>query len=127
MYKRNKQLQADRYSLLNCEIRPVTESDKWCHHGLIPAEDEAPWGYVITIPYSNNQNLILENVDGYIIRSKKHCGKLLLQVVRRKFAPKYGVESYERQHVNGGVKPKRRKKNSQILNIRNFRKSDGKW
>ena len=126
MYKRNEQLQADRYSLLDCEIRPVKETDKWCRHGLSPVEDDAPWGYVVTIPYVPNLSMILENVDGHIIRVKKHCGKLLLQVVKKNFAPKYGIKSYEGYEANVGKK-RRKKKNNRILNIRNFRKSEGKW
>ena len=74
MAKRNKkQQQSNRYSLLDCEIRPVTKSDKWCQRkmpkGQIPVGD-APWGYVVTIPYCPNENTFLDNVDGYIVRTK---------------------------------------------------------
>ena len=131
MSKRNKQLQSDRYSLLDCEIRPVKKTDKWCQRklakGQIPAGD-APWGYVVTIPYVPNQNMFLDDIDGYIIRSKKHCGKLLLQVVKKDYAPKYGVKSFARQEPNVSKRKRRNKKKLyRILNIRNFRKSEGEW
>lgn len=98
MAKRNKEKQQSyRYSLLDCERRPVTKADKWCQikemsNGQKPIDD-APWGYVVTIPYCPNKNTFLDDVDGYIIRCKKHCGKLLLQVIPKRFAPKYGVKS----------------------------------
>ena len=72
--------QSNGFSLLDCEIRPVTKFDKWCQRkmpkGQIPVGD-APWGYVVTIPYCPNENTFLDNVDGYIVRTKKHCGNLL--------------------------------------------------
>ena len=131
MSKRNKQLQSDRYSLLDCEIRPVQKTDKWCKRkllkGQIPVGD-APWGYIVTVPYLPNQNIFLDNVDGYIIRSKKHCGNLLLQVVKEDYAPKYGVKSFARQEPNVSKRKRRNKKKLyRILNIRNFRKSEGEW
>ena len=138
MSKRNKQLQSDRYSLLDCEIRPVKKTDKWCQRklvkGQVPAGD-APWGYIMTIPYYPGQNTFLDNVDGYIVRSKKHCGNLLLQVVKKEYAPvkkeyapKYGVKSFARQEPNVSKrKRKNKKKHYRILNIRNFRKSEGEW
>lgn len=129
MNKRNQHMQSDRYSLLDCEIRPVNKNDKWCYHSEIPAEGEAPWGYVITIPYVPNVNTVLDHVDGHIIRCKKHCGKLFLQVVKKEFAPKYGVKSFERPYGTISVcKGKRSgKKHNRILNIRNFNKSENKW
>lgn len=131
MSKRNKQLQSDRCSLLDCEIRPVKKTDKWCQRklfkGQVPVGD-APWGYIVTIPYCPGQNTFLDNVDGYIVRSKKHCGNLLLQVVKKEYVPKYGVKSFARQEPNVSKrKRKNKKKLYRILNIRNFRKSEGKW
>lgn len=131
MSNRNKQLQSDRYSLLDCEIRPVKKTDKWCQrkcpNGQIPVGD-APWGYVVTIPYLPKQNIFLDNVDGYIIRCKKHCGNLLLQVVKKDYAPNYGVKSYTRLELNVSRRKRRNKKKLyRILNIRNFRKSESKW
>ena len=128
---RNKQLQSDRCSLRDCEIRPVKETDKWCQRrklfkGQVPVGD-APWGYIVTIPYCPGQNTFLDNVDGYIVRSKKHCGNLLLQVVNKKNAPQYGVKSFARQEPNVSKrKRKNKKKLYRILNIRKFRKS-GEW
>ena len=131
MSKRNKQLQSDRCSLLDCEIRPVKKTDKWCQRklskGQVPAGD-APWGYIVTIPYCPGQNTFLDNVDGYILRSKKHCESLLLQVVKKEYAPKYGVKSFARQEPNVSKrKRKNKKKLYRILNIRNFHKSEGEW
>lgn len=132
MAKRNKkQQQSNRYSLLECEIRPVTKSDKWCQRkmpkGQIPVGD-APWGYVVTIPYCPNQNTLLDNVEGYIVRTKKHCGALLLQVVKKDFAPEYGVKSTAGHEPNAS---KRKRKNKKRLyrnvSIKNLDKSEGKW
>lgn len=131
MSKRNKQLQSDRFSMLDYEIRPVKKTDKWCQKKIPKGQEptgEAPWGYVATIPYVPNQDTFLDNVDGYIIRSKKHCGKLLLQVIKKDYAPKYGVKSFTRQEPNASKrKRKNKKKLYRILNIRNFRKSEYKW
>lgn len=131
MSKRNKQLRSDRYSLLDCEIRPVQKTDKWCQRKLLKGQipiGDAPWGYIVTIPYLPNQNIFLDNADGYIVRSKKHCGNLLLQVVKKDDAPKYGVKSFSRHELNASKrKRKNKKKIYRILNIRNFRKSEGKW
>lgn len=131
MSKQNKQLQPNRYSLLDCEIRPVKKADKWCQKkllkGQIPVGD-APWGYVVTIPYLPNKNMFLDNVDGYIIRSKKHCGNLLLQVIKKDFAPKYGVKSFTKQEPNASKRKRRNKKKLyRILNIKNFGESEGEW
>lgn len=131
MSKRKKQLQSEKCYLLDCEMRPVTKSDKWCKRkmpkGQIP-KGEAPWGYVVTIPYTPNQNTMLENVDGHIIRSKKHCGKLLLQIIKKDYAPQYGVASFIRkQSTSKKEKRKNKKKVYRIINIRNFRKSQGEW
>lgn len=130
MAKRNKtQQQSNRYSLLECEIRPVTKADKWCKRkmpkGQVPTGN-VPFGYVVTIPYCPNQNTFLDNVDGYIVRSKKHCGNLLLQVIKKDFAPKYGVKSFSRQEPYvSSRKRKNKKKLYRVLNIRNLRKSEG--
>ena len=119
------------YSLLNCERRPVEKTDKWCQrklvNGHVPVGD-APWGYIVTIPYCPNKNMFLDDVDGYIVRSKKHSGKLLLQVVEKDYAPKYGVKSFAREEPNFNKrKRKKTKKYGRILNIKNFRKSEGEW
>ena len=132
MANRNKkQQQSKRYSLLDCEVRPVTKSDKWCQRkmpeGQIPAGD-APWGYVVTIPYYPNQNTFLDNVEGYIVRTKKRCGKLLLQVIKKDYAPEYGVKSTARREPNASKrKRKNKKKLYRNLTIKNLDKLEGKW
>lgn len=129
--RRKKQQQSNRYSLLDCEIRPVTKYDKWFQRkmpkGQIPAGD-APWGYVVTISYSPNQNTFLDNVDGYIVRTKKHCGNLLLQVIKKDYSPEYGVKSTARREPNVSKrKRKNKKKLYRNLSIKNLNKSEGKW
>lgn len=114
MTKRNKkQQQSDRCSLLECEVRPVTKSDKWCERRKPKNQEvvgDAPFGYIIAIPYCPKQNVFLDNVDGYIIRSKKHCGQLLLQVVKKGKGPQYGVKSSGRKEPNTSKKEKKQKK-----------------
>lgn len=132
MYNRNsQQQQSNRYSLLDCEIRPVARTDKWCKrkllNGQVPTGD-APFGYVVTIPYCPNKNTFLDNIDGYIVRSKKHCGNLLLQVIPKRFSPKYGIKSFTRYEPHASSrKRKKKKKLYRVLNIRNLNKSEGKW
>lgn len=130
MAKRKKRINPK--SLKDCTTRPVKRSDKWCNtpvgiNGKVPSGD-APYGFIVTIPYCPEKNTLLDNIDGVIVRSKKHMGNLLLQVVKTEDAPKYGVKSFARHEPNAG-KRKRDKKNKlyRILNIRNFRKSGGKW
>lgn len=114
-----KQQQSNRFSLLDCDVRPVTKADKWCRHRM-PEGDvgNAPFGYVVTIPYCPNKNTVLDNVDGYIVRTKKYKGNLLLQVIKKDFAPEYGVKSTSRR---------RKKQNERIMSIKNLHKSEGKW
>ncbi len=82
--------------------------------GRVPA-GEAPWGYVVTVPFCPNQRKILEDVNGYIIRTKKKCGNLLLQVVVGHWAPSYGIKAEQ----------KNKKKKNPIMSIVNLEKSDG--
>lgn len=129
MSKRNKkqQQQSNRCSMNTFEVRPVTKSDKWCQI-KIPRNGEligdAPFGYIVTIPYLPNQKTFLENVDGYIVRTKKHCGMLLLQVIMKKgWTPAYGINSFTRHEPNASCnKRKNKKKLYRILNIRNLGK-----
>lgn len=118
-------------SCSECEIRPVTRSDKWCQRKLPRGKEpigDAPFGYIVTVPYLPNQNTFLDNIDGYIVRSKKHCGNLLLQVIKKDGAPQYGVKSFTRHEPNvSSRKRKKKKKLYRILNIRDLRKSEGKW
>lgn len=118
-------------SILDCERRPVTLADKWCQHKS-PSKDwepvgNAPWGYVVTIPYLPNKNTYLSDVQGYIVSAKKHCGKLLLQVIEKDYAPQYGVKSFPRDARLSKTKRKKNRKFFRILNIRNFAKSENKW
>ena len=132
MAKRNKkqQQQSNRCSSTDCEIRPVTKSDKWCQR-RVPRNGqlvgEAPFGYIVTIPYLPKQNTWLDGINGRIVRSKKHCGKLLLQVImKREDNPQYGVGSFARHEPNVSVYKRRRNKKKlyRILNIRNLDKGD---
>ena len=145
MSKRKKtgSLQPNKYSFLECEPRPVEKQEKWCQrkmkNGEIPV-GKAPWGYIMTIPFIPGQNTLLESVDGVIVRSKIHCGMLLVQVVKKDNAPEYGVKSFSRQDDNtkqkeskeknkkkGKKKNKRKniKKHHRIININNLNKR--KW
>ena len=126
MSKRNMQMH-DRYNLFDFQTRPVKKTDKWCQRklvkGKIPTGD-APWGYIVTIPYCPESFKLLENVDGFIVRSKKHCGKLLLQVIKKKSDRQYGINSFIRQEENVSKrKRKNKKKTYRILNIKNFKKT----
>ena len=80
MSKRKKRLQANRCSLLDCKVRIAEKTDKWCQrktfNGQVPVGD-APWGYIVTIPYCPGKNTYLDNVDGHIVRTKKKCGKII--------------------------------------------------
>lgn len=132
MAKRNKkQQQSNRYSLLECEVRPVTKSDKWCDIKIPKGKEiigDAPFGYIVTIPYCPNQNTFLDNIDGYIVRSKKHCGNLLLQVIKKDSAPQYGVKSSAKLEPNvSSRKRKNKKRLYRILSIKNLSKSEGDW
>ena len=128
MAKRNKkQQQSNRYSLLDCEKRPVTETDKWCQikkmsSGQKPIGD-APFGYVVTIPYCPNENTFLDDVGGCIVRCKYDGSKILLQVISKRFAPKYGVKSTA---LNVRGKQNKRRLN-RIFCIKNLSKSNGEW
>lgn len=126
--KKQKHQKSNQCSLQSLEIRPVTKTDEWCwikipYNGVIP-QSKAPFGYIVTIPYLPNQNIFLEDVDGYIVRSKKHCGQLLLQVILKLEAPQYGVSSYSEP---GARKGRNKKRFYRILNIRNLSKSNGKF
>lgn len=134
MAKKSKPIQRDRYSMQDCQMRPVTKSDKWCrkwlNKGQIPIGD-APWGYIVTIPYIPNQNTLLENMEEYyIVRCKKHCGNLFLQIVKRKRLEKreYGIKSFARNEPKASKKKRKNKKKLyRILNVRNFKKTDSNF
>lgn len=124
--KRNTQQSVNRYSLQECERRPVKKSDKWCYIISKPKVNmdnhPAPYGYIVTIPFLPNVNTQLEGVEGTIIRSKKHCGSLLLQVVPTRFGAQ-GIGSFTRPEPNASKKKRKyKKKLYRILNIRNMQK-----
>lgn len=133
---KKKRQQSNRYSLIDftCERRPVTTKDKWCHKRQ-PKYDgqpigDAPYGYVVTVPYLPNTSTFLDDVDGRIIRCKKRGNKLLLQVIPNTFdVPQYGIDSFSRLEPNRNAYNRRKKKDQlyRILNIRNLRKSGGKF
>lgn len=112
-----------------CGIRPVTKEDKWCKIRMHEEnkEGDAPWGYIVTVPYLPKQTTLLEGIDGCIIRTKKHCGKFLLQVIPKKFYPDYTMVSLERDEPNVRGTKKDKKKKYQILNIRNLNKLQRNW
>lgn len=131
MAKRNKQMQS--CNLSEFARRPVNQKDRWCkkvlQNGHIP-EGYAPWGYVITVPFLPNCNTFLQDVNGYIVRTKKHCGCLLLQVVMKPASPQqYGVKSFSRLEPASKTKRKNKnkKKRYRVIHIRNLGKTDGKW
>ena len=103
MSKRKKLPQIGTVISNGWKMRPVEASDKWCerkglYNGRIP-EGKDPWGYILTIPYIPNQNMYLEEYDGYfVVRTKKRGKNMLLQIVPGKgnVVPRYGVKSFTR-------------------------------
>jgi len=122
--KGNTQQSKNQYSLQDCEWRLVTEKDKWCKISRPKSGDNnpAPNGYVVLVPTIPNKNTVLENVGGIIIRSKKHCGQLMLQVVQKR-NELYGIASFARHEPNASKrKRKNKKKLYRVLNIQNMNK-----
>lgn len=125
--KKNQNQQSGRCSLHDCEIRPVTKKDKWCikrvpRGGIL--EGEAPFGYIITIPYLPKDNTFLKDINGYIVRSRKFRRTLLLQVIiKKEEIPEYGIKSFARNEPNA----KEKRKLHRIFNVRNLNKYDGRW
>ena len=134
MSKQNRRLSPfQTIDLSAFEKRPVTKADKWCEKkGLQTGHvrsGSAPWGYIVTIPYLPSKDSLFSGYDGYIVRTKKHCGKFLLQVLpRERSNAVYGVQSFGRNepHIS---KAKRRKKKQlfRILHPRNLIKSELQW
>ena len=124
MAKKNKsqQRKSNKPSVAEPQLSPVTEEDKWClikkpyDGGTI--NSEAPYGYVMTIPYIPSMYQNLGNVDGYVVRTKKHCGNFLLQIIPKETAREYGINSY------ATPTPSRRnkKKHSRIVHMLNSEK-----
>ena len=124
--------QSTKYSLQDCERRPVTKSDKWCRiksRLRVDMENHpAPHGYVVTIPFIPNQNTMFDGVGGRIIRSKKRFGNLLLQVIPKEYysyKDEYGLGSFTRHEPKVSKKRRRKKKLYRIINIRNVNKRKG--
>lgn len=129
--RKKKKQQKSKGCIAEYEMRKVEDRDKWCKRRL-PKDDmpqcEAPFGYVITVPSCPSENTVLDNVKGYvIIRSKKHLGKVMLQVVKKEKAPQYGIKSGARQEKKGKKKRRNKKKLNRIISVKNLRKSDGNW
>lgn len=129
MAKQNKKSQVDKFSLADCKIRPVNKADKWCwRRSANPKDQEARWGYIVTLPYTPKQNTLLECVDGHIVRTKKHCDKLMLQIIKKDDAPSYGLKSFARKEPNKSKKKRRNKKKlHRILNIKRLREANSAW
>ncbi|MBO5478427.1 MAG: hypothetical protein J6A04_01735 [Clostridia bacterium] len=126
MAKRNKsQQRSNRYSIQDYDIRPVTQKDTWCltrtKNGEIPP-GKFPFGYIVTIPYIPSQTLPLEDVDGYIVRTKKHCGTFMLQIIGKEIARHYNINSFSVQPSRMGNKKHSKNKLCRVLNIRNLDK-----
>lgn len=133
MAKRKKRkiwLKVEALTELGCTVRPVCAADVWCR----PQNNERAFynslsgepqhGYVVTVPNVLDQEIILGKINGRIVRSKKKYGALLLQVVEAMGSPEYGVKSFIRETTDF---ESGKKKQSEIINIRNFRKTSGKW
>lgn len=115
------------------ERRPVKESDKWCvHDGFKTGHvrpGSAPWGYIVTIPYLPNKDSMLSGIDGCIVRTKKHCGNLLLQILPSENSPAvYGVQSFGRNEPRlGKAKKRQRKQLFRVFHPRNLAKNGLRW
>ena len=122
MSKRAKKQKQRPISYLNQDfkIRPVKSSDKWCRFKPIIDETydhDAPYGYIITIPFIPHKKLPLEDMNGYIIRTKKHCGSFLLQVVKKDLlwsSPDYFINSYMAETKK---KHRRKQHNSRVVHV----------
>lgn len=128
MAKKNKsqQRQSNKPSVTEPQLRPATEKDKWClikkpFNGAV-CNTKAPYGYVMTIPYIPSQLQDLGNVDGFVVRTKKHCGCFLLQIIPKETAREYCINSY------AIPKPSRRnkKRHSRIVHMLNSEKGKKK-
>lgn len=114
------------------EMRKVRDTDKWCKRRIpkdgIPV-GEAPFGYVITLPSCPNENTVLDSLKGYtVIRSKKRCKQLMLQVVKKESAPEYGIKSGARlEPKKGKGKRRNKKKLNRIISVKNLNKLQGDW
>lgn len=112
----------------NWEMRPVTKKDRWCKIRIPPNKElvgNAPFGYIVTIPYIPNKNIQLGNiVEGTIVRTKKHCGKFLLQVIPNTVSAvyfKYEVDSYTRNESFVNKRKRRKGKLYRIINVKPVR------
>ncbi|MFR2535002.1 MAG: hypothetical protein ACLS95_07260 [Clostridia bacterium] len=83
------------------EVRLVDKSDTWCYFKSYLNSDydfNAPYGYIVDIPYIPKNTLSLADfIPGIIIRTKKQKGHFLLQVVKLGNSDlSYGICSYMR-------------------------------
>ncbi len=120
--KQNKQ-QSNKQNSLDYFKRPVTKLDKWCKMLQPKAEllnSEAPYGYIIAIPIQK-QDMLLKDIRGYIVRSKRKGKILFLQVITREFIREqrqYGA-TFKQREIS-------KKRQRYIINIRNLNKSYNK-
>ncbi len=100
------------------EKRPVTMDDHWCRFLYVDDKDEqAPYGYVVTITPPQEGSLNLDWLTGYVVRVKKSNGNLLLQVVlMRKRGRHYSLICYKRE-VRKKIRGKIRLAKRRIINI----------
>lgn len=83
------------YSLMESEVRLVSESDKWCEKTEFETSTkEVPWGYVVTIPKTYGTILLLD-VEGKIPRIKECESEVMLQMVLSTEVPQYVIERHK--------------------------------
>lgn len=98
MSERNEQLKSGEDSWTNYKQRPATKSDKWCRQTMpkwYQDENEDDIGFIVTVPCKVNGTVNLGRIDGFIVRSKKIGGLLLLQVVPSEKILRYTIVFYE--------------------------------
>lgn len=127
MAKRNKsQQRSNKFSFQECDVRPVTENDKWClrklKDGRIPPGKE-PYGYIVTVPFLPDAILNFGDIEGRIVRTKKHCGTFMLQIIRNDDERNYALNSYSIPSSRSGKKKRNKKKRSRILHVSNLDKA----
>lgn len=101
MFERNEQMTSGKSSWTSYKQRPATKSDKWCRQTMPQwyqdkDEDGDDIGFIVTVPCQVNGSVHLGDIGGFIVRSKKISGLLLLQVVPSKEKkPEYTIVFYE--------------------------------
>lgn len=100
MFERNEQMTSGKSSWTDHKRRPATKSDKWCRQTMPQwyqdmDEDGGNIGFIVAVPCIIEGTVDLGQIGGFIVRSKKIGGQLLLQVVSNKKQPKYTIVFYE--------------------------------